>query len=194
MNKKIAIIQGHPDISKNHYLHALAAAYAKGAKDSGNEVELIEIAGLDFPILRSKDDFENGATPPTIQKAQEIIRHSEHLVIFYPLWLGDMPALLKGFLEQIFRPRFVSGENKTGKPGKIFKGKTARVVVTMGMPAFFYRWFYRAHTLKSLKRNILRFCGFGCVKDNLYGMIEAATDEKRQRWLSEIYDLGFKGR
>jgi hypothetical protein len=27
----------------------------------------------------------------------------------------------------------------------------------MGMPAAVYRWFYRAHSLKSLERNILGF-------------------------------------
>jgi putative NADPH-quinone reductase len=88
--KKIAIIQGHPDTAQSHYLHALAASYAKGAQDAGNEVELIEIAVLDFPILRSKDDFENGTAPEAIQKAQEIIKRSEHLVIFYQFWLGEI--------------------------------------------------------------------------------------------------------
>ena len=105
-----------------------------------------------------------------------------------------MPALLKGFLEQLFRPRFTSGTGETGKPAKAFKGKSARIVVTMGMPAFFYRWFYGAHTLKSLKRNILGFCGFGPVRENLFGMIENVDEAKRRKWLGEIYDLGFKGR
>jgi putative NADPH-quinone reductase len=29
-------------------------------------------------------------------------------VIIYPLWLGAMPALLKGFFEQVFRPGFAT--------------------------------------------------------------------------------------
>jgi putative NADPH-quinone reductase len=105
-----------------------------------------------------------------------------------------MPALLKGFLEQLLRPRFTSGGDKTGKPSKIFKGKSARIVVTMGMPAFFYRWFYRAHTVKNLKRNILGFCGFGPVKTSLFGMIETVKADKRRKWLGELYELGYQGR
>jgi putative NADPH-quinone reductase len=85
MNKKIAIIQGHPDTNKNHYLKALAESYAEGAKAAGNEVEVIDVASLDFPLLRSKEDFETGDAPATIQKAQEMIKAAEHLVIFYPL-------------------------------------------------------------------------------------------------------------
>jgi putative NADPH-quinone reductase len=194
MNKKIAIIQGHPDRTGNHYLNALAASYAEGAAAAGNTVEMIEISKLDFPLLRSKHEYENGDAPDAIRKAQEIIKNAGHLVIFYPLWLGDMPALLKGFLEQVFRPRFISDGEKSGKSEKIFQGKSARIVVTMGMPAFFYRWFYRAHTLKNLKRNILGFCGFAPVRESLFGMIENVKDEKRRKWLGELYELGFRGR
>ena len=44
------------------------------------------------------------APPPAIAEAQRTIVWAEHLVIIYPLWLGSMPALLKGFLEQALRP------------------------------------------------------------------------------------------
>jgi putative NADPH-quinone reductase len=80
-------------------------------------------------------------------------------VIVYPLWLGTMPALLKGFLEQAFRPGFAFDTKPKGLWNRRLKGGSARIVVTMGMPAFFYRVYYRAHSLKSLKRNILEFCG-----------------------------------
>ena len=38
---------------------------------------------------------------------------------------------------------------------KLLKDKSTRVVVTMGMPAFYYRWYFRAYSLKSLEPNIL---------------------------------------
>jgi len=194
MTKKITIIQGHPDLKRNHLLHALADSYAEGAKAAGSDVELIEIANLDFPLLRSKEDFDEGEPPPSIYNVQEILKKSDHLVFFYPLWLGDMPALLKGFLEQTFRPKLLSGDKKTGSQIKLFKGKSARIVVTMGMPAFFYRWFYRAHTLKNFKRNILKFCGFDPVKVSLFGAVDSVTNETRQRWLAKVHRLGFQGK
>lgn len=52
-----------------------------------------------------------------------------------PLWLGDVPALLKAFLEQIARPRFALAQGTMPKP--LVKGRSARLIVTMGMPAFF---------------------------------------------------------
>ena len=95
MTKRIAIIQGHPDAQNRHYGHALAKAYFQSATEAGHELRVIEIARLDFPLLRNKDEFDHGTPPDVIRQAQETIRWAEHLVIFYPLWLGSMPALLK---------------------------------------------------------------------------------------------------
>ena len=60
MSKRIAIIQGHPDATARHFCHALADEYAKGAEDGGHDVMRIEVATLDFPLLRTKQDFEKG--------------------------------------------------------------------------------------------------------------------------------------
>jgi len=194
MTKHIAIIQGHPDPLGNHYGHALADAYSKGATEAGHAVCVIDVARLDFSLLRSKEEFDNGVPPDAIRQAQETIRWAEHLVIFYPLWLGSMPALLKAFLEQTFRPGFATPKLNEKSPWKrLLAGKSARVIVTMGMPAFFYRWYFRAHSLKSLERNILGFCGIGPIKESLIGMVEAKDSNKREKWLRKMHMLGSKG-
>ncbi len=51
--KHILIIQGHPDPQGHHFGHTLAEAYAKGAVEAGHQVDLITVATLDFPLLRS---------------------------------------------------------------------------------------------------------------------------------------------
>lgn len=99
MPRQMVVIQGHPDSGTAHFCHALADAYAQGAQAAGYQVERIDVAKLDFPLLRTKEDFETGTPLPVIQQCQQAILHSEHLVIFYPLWLGTLPALLKAFLE-----------------------------------------------------------------------------------------------
>ena len=195
MGKHILLIQGHPDPQGAHLGHALADAYASGAVAAGHEVKRIEVAQLDFPLLRTKSEFDQGAPPASIQTAQAALKWAEHLVLFYPLWLGTMPALLKGFLEQVFRPGFAMTVPEAGQPGrKLLKGKSARIVVTMGMPAFFFRWFYRAHSLKGLERNILGFCGIGPIKESLFGMVETASQAKREQWIAKLRTLGRGGK
>ena len=193
MPRRIAIIQGNPDPRGNRYTHALADAYAQGAQTAGHEVRIIDVGQLDFPLLRSKEDFEKHTAPAAIQAAQQTIDWAEHLVFFHPLWLGAMPALLKAFLEQVFRPGFAYKFKRPGMPEKLLGGKSARIVVTMGMPAFVYRWYFRAHSLKSFKRNILMFCGVGPVRATLIGMVEAPKTD-REKWLGKMRELGRAGK
>jgi putative NADPH-quinone reductase len=195
MRKHIAIIQGHPDTSVRHYGHALADEYAKGAEDGGHEVRRIEVATLDFPLLRTKEEFENGTPPDSIRQAQDAIKWADHLVIIYPLWLGSMPALLKAFLEQVLRPGFAFEYQKSGGIAKkLLTGRSARIVVTMGMPAFVYRWVFFAHSLKSLRRNTLWFCGIGPIRSTTIGSIEGMTEKQRLGWLDEMRGLGDIGK
>lgn len=193
-NRRIVIIQGHPDPGVPHFGHALADAYAEGARGEGHDVRIIDVGALDFPFLRKKEDFEAGTPPVAIRDAQEIIRTSDHLVIFYPLWLGMMPALLKGFLEQTLRPGFAFAypEDGRGLPKKLLAGKSARIVVTMGMPALAYRWMFGAYGLKTLKRSILGFCGVGPIRETLIGMVEG-DDRTRRKWLAKMQDMGRAG-
>jgi putative NADPH-quinone reductase len=192
MGKRIVIVQGHPDPGGDRYGHALAEAYRQGAREAGHEVEILPVAELDFPLLRTKRDFDDGEAPEAIRRCQQAILAADHLVIIHPLWLGSMPALLKGFLEQVFRPGFAFEKPETpGRPGrKLLKGKSARVIVTMGMPGFAYRWFYRAHAVKSLERNILAFTGFRPIHRSLIGMVEARDARGRHRRLAEVRRLG----
>jgi putative NADPH-quinone reductase len=193
--RRITVINGHPDPQRKHFAHALADAYAQGAESAGHEVKVIEVAKLDFPLLRSQEDYTRGAPPDAIRQAQERIGWAEHLVIIYPLWLGSMPALLKGFLEQVFRPGFAtSAPDAGGMPRGLLTGRSARIVVTMGMPAFFYRWYFRAHSLKALKRNILRLCGIGPIRESLIGAVAEGDNAKREAWLAKIRALGKDGR
>jgi putative NADPH-quinone reductase len=190
--KRIVIVEGHPDAGAARFEHVLADAYAAGAERGDHDLRRLPVAALDFPILRSKADWDNGAAPPDILAAQQTLAWADHLVILFPLWMGDMPALLKGFFEQVARPSFLGDISKPGK-GPL-AGKSARIVITMGMPAAVYRLYFQAHGLENLKRNILGFAGVRPIRTSLIGMIEAPNAKGRQRWLARMGRFGEGGR
>jgi len=126
-----------------------------------------------------------------VRRCQDAMNWATHVVILYPLWLGSMPALLKGLLEQVLRPGFAFSTLKLGRwPVKFLNGKSARIVVTMGMPAPIYRWYFRAHSLRSLQRNILRFVGFRRIRATLIGGIDGLDRSRRMAWLDKLHALG----
>lgn len=197
--RNITIIQGHPDPQDHHFGHALAEAYAQGAREAGHEVNVINVSQLDFQLLRSGRDYEKGAPPPAIRDAQSTIAQSDHLLVVYPVWNGSMPAILKGFLEQTFRPGFVFPNLKPGKElgvwsylteRKALRGKSARIVATMGMPAFIYRWHFRPHS----ERMTLRFGGVRPIRNSLIGRVDSAGRRTRERWLRRMRALGGRAR
>ena len=191
MSRRILIIQGHPDASQPHLCHALAASYNTGAQSAGHSVKHVNVAELDFPLLRSQKDFETGTVPACMKPVQNDLLWAEHLVIFFPLWAGDMPALLKGFFEQLIRPSF-SGEHVSFFDKKFLSGRSARVVVTMAMPAIIYRWYFRAHSVKSLERNLLGIVGIAPVHETLIGMTGNMKSDDATKWLSKLKRLGQK--
>jgi len=190
MGKQVLLIQGHPDSGQPHLCHALEEAYARGARAAGHEVRHVNIATLDFPLLRSQQDWEHGSLPRGLEEAQQAIAWCEHMVFFFPLWLGDMPALVKAFLEQVARPGFAFTGERNAFTKKGLTGRSARVVVTMGMPAAVYRWYFRAHSIKSLERNILGFVGIAPVHETLVGSAGNVRPKEAEKWFARMEKLG----
>jgi putative NADPH-quinone reductase len=184
---RIVIIVGHS--LRGTYCEALAEAYERGAESARHEVSLFNTATMTFdPVLRggyrSLQPLE-----PDLAVARTDIQAASHMVLIFPLWLGTLPAIFKGFLERVIQPDIFQSA-KTGKFPTPWKGKSARVVITMGMPGFVYRWYYGAHALKMLKRNILAFVGIAPIRSTIHGMIEGVSQERRQRWLADMEVLG----
>jgi putative NADPH-quinone reductase len=189
--RRILLIQGHPDPAGGRLCHALADAYAEGALAAGHAVRRTEVAQLDVPLLRTQADWEHGAVPAALAPAQQDLLWAQHLVLLFPLWMGDMPALLKAFIEQVARPGLAGAVRADGLlPPKALRGRSARIVVTMGMPALVYRWYYRAHSVKSLERNILGILGVAPVNETLIGGVAQFDAAAAARWQATLRRLG----
>jgi putative NADPH-quinone reductase len=102
-----------------------------------------------------------------------------------------MPALLKGFIERILQPDLIARrDTEHAMNWSIFENKSARIIITMAMPVSIYRFWYGPHALKLLARNILRFIGIKPVRHTLFGMVDTCKQQKRDRWLKDVRELG----
>lgn len=186
---KIAIIVGHS--RQGTFAEALGEAYQRGAQSAGHDTTLIVVSRLAFdPILKGAY-VEIQPREPDLEWAFQAIRAADHLVIVFPLWLGDMPAILKGFFERILQPDIFEPARE-GRFVQVFAGKSARLIVTMGMPGFVYRWWFGPHAVRILKQNILGFMGVSPIRTTVHGSVESAGAERRRTWLSEAEDMGRK--
>src|SRR5512137_1366039 len=165
MNKRILIIDGHPDPKGPHFVHELAEFYRQGAKEGGHQVKVLRVGALRFPLLTSSKAYMKGKVPASILAAQKLIRWSDHVVLLYPLWLGTMPAKLKGFIEQLLRPGFAFEKRGAGQhPQRLLKGRSARIVVTRGMPELFDEVDRSPRSIRNIVSDVLELCGVRPVR------------------------------
>jgi len=187
--KKILIINGHPD--KKSFCFALAESYKRGADTNGTDCKLVNLIDLKFnPILtygyRAVSELE-----PDLLQIQKDIKEADHLVMVYPNWWGTYPALLKGFIDRIFLPNFAfKYSDKSPLPAKLLKGKSARIIVTMDTPKWYYWLINRSPGHNSMKKAILEFSGIKPVKISSFAIIKSSTELKRKKWLDEVEELG----
>ncbi len=193
MSRKICIVNGHPDPAPGHFTAALCDSYAEAARHGGHAVTRIDVAALDIPVLRAPGEFADDP-PAAVKDAQALVKAAEHVVVVFPMWLGGMPAYCRAFFEQLSRAGFAVGTSGAGWPKGLLAGRSARVVVTMGMPSAVYRIYFGAQGVRGFERSVLALAGFKPIYETLFGMVEETGPEGRARMLAKMARLGRLGR
>jgi len=187
----ICLIDAHPDPAPERLVHALSAAYQSGAEAAGHTVSRIDIAALDIAFLDSAEQFSR-PPPDALAHERDKLASADHVALFFPLWLGSLPAKARAFLEQAARADFFieRSANDAGWPKRRMRGKSARIVVTMGMPGFAYKLFMDAGALKAIERGLFGLAGFRPVHHSVLGGVEVASPARRSAWLDSMERLG----
>lgn len=189
MKKRILLIVGHP--SQDSLCHALAQSYQQGALTSGHDVKYIALGELQFDPTLKEGYKTPQALEPDLVKAQEAIQWAEHLVFAYPIWWGAMPSLLKGFIDRVFLPGFAFKYRKDSVWwDKLLTGRSARLLVTMDTPPWYFKWIYSMPNHHQMRKTILGFCGIAPVKISSFGVVKGSSDAKRNDWIKHACDLG----
>jgi putative NADPH-quinone reductase len=188
-SKNILIVDGHPDSSPERLSSALAKAYRNGAEAAGHSVRQIDVGAMQFSPLRNATEFASRPTDDVIIEAQEEFLKANHIVFIFPLWLGGPPALLKAFLEQVARGQFLLRERKRGFPQGGLKGRSASVIVTMGMPPLLYRVIFGARGIRAFCQGILRLAGLSPVRTYYFGGA-AITQPRCKELIQRVHELG----
>ncbi len=189
MHKKILIVQGHPN--KDSLSSRIAVKYREGAESGGAEVKDIVVRDLNFdptlfPGYRLREKLEDD-----ILNAQQLFSWADHLVFIYPNWWGTYPAIFKGFLDKVLWPGFAFRYRKGSKRvEKLLKGRSARVIVTMDTPVWYYYIFQGRPGHRAVKTATLEFCGISPVSFYTMSPVRNAPEKLVNRWLDKAWQLG----
>ena len=191
--RRILIINGNPARQRASFSAALVQAYHDGAIEAGHMVRVVRLADLTFdPILH---EGYHGVQPaePDIMALQADITWAQHVVLVYPMWQFGIPALMKGFCERTLTPGFAYATDvKNPMHSTLLRGRSARLIQTMGMPQALYELIFRAHGGKAFM-SLLSFCGFRPVRATYLGMVEQGP-KIRAKYLASVRHLGSQGK
>jgi putative NADPH-quinone reductase len=189
---KMLVILGHPDPDSLN--HAIAAEVCSCLRENGHNVLFHDLCSEMFdPNLPKQEIAEDGSVAHEIKHHCEALQAADGIVIVHPNWWGQPPAILKGWVDRVFRPgvayRFEEGDSGEGIPIGLLNAKTAIVFNTSNTPdareieAF-------GDPLEALwKRCIFDLCGVKAFHRRTFNVVITSTFDQRRRWLEEARSL-----
>lgn len=196
--KRIVVIIGHPFAES--LSHGLAKKYSEQAKKMNADVRVIDLASLSFEAnphnlnqvrVRGIDQLDE--LQPSIARMVNDLEWADHFAFFYPVWWGTFPAVLKAFMDRVILSGVAFRYGTTGvKWTKLWRGKTARIILTMDAPPLWHKLVYRAPGENALKRATLWYVGVKTIGITRFAPVRFSTPEIREQWLATAAKLGTK--
>jgi len=170
------IVNGHPDPRPERFCAALCSAYKSGADVGGWRAGRLDVGALAF----GAEGFLDGRE---VDSAVRRIRDASRLVIVFPLWLDQAPAILRSLFGR------VAGD---GMIADGVMGREVATIVTMEMPAFAHRALALDDGAGGLAQR-LSLPGIGRQKPLFIGGVDTISPAQRAEWLRRMREQGKKG-
>lgn len=188
----ITIILAHP--SRGSFNHAIAKACSKALKEMGHSVKLHDLYKENFdPILTSEEIPKDGETNDIIDKYCKEIIQTDGIIIIHPNWWGQPPAILKGWIDRVFRPgvayEFKDGDQGDGVPIGLLEAKAGIVFNTSNTSRDREENIFLDPLETIWKNCIFYLCGIKNFYRKMFRVLVTSTEEERNLWLSEVKDI-----
>ncbi len=182
------VLNGNP--GKSSLCKVLAEAAHDEAQASGKDVRILHLSQMSFDPDLTEGFQGKQQLEPDLTAAQDAISWCDELIIVHPLWWGSAPAKLKGLFDRILLPGFAFRYNDGAEyPEKLLTGKTASVLITSDTPGWYLSLVYGNGWIKTLKKQILQFCGFGKIQIKIIGPIRSSTPDQRAQMILKAKKL-----
>ena len=189
----VTIIFAHP---KHDSMNGrIFSEVENNCKELGIDYLVIDLYKDGFtPALTAEelDGFYNGVSfDPMVKKYQDILLKTEKLIVIFPIWYNEYPAIFKGFFDRVCLGKFAFDYIPGGIIPKMAHIKSSLVVTTSHAPT---------EVLKQKQGNMIEnqvinhmLKGLG-IKENKwinFGNIQEADDGQRELFLLSLkHEIG----
>jgi len=180
--------------SPNSFSHAMAAAAESVLAARGYQIAAHDLYAEHFdPVQPTGESGNTGSSDPLVEQHCSELARADLILIFHPNWWGQPPAILKGWIDRVFRLDtaygYPPGVGFDGAPVGLLRARHALVFNTSNTPpdreseAF-------GDPLETLwKKCIFALCGITSVERRMYAPVTGSSTEVRAAWLREVVTL-----
>jgi NAD(P)H dehydrogenase (quinone) len=189
---KLSIILAHPD--KNSFNAAIAKCCFETLVANGHRVLFHDLYAEKFDAILPVEEI-----PRTAELSGELKRHCDEIssadgiIVVHPNWWGQPPAILKGWVDRVFRPgiayEFIEGDSGEGVPVGLFKAKSALVFNTSNTESNREIDVFKDPLETIWKNCIFDLCGVHDFYRRMFNIVITSSEEQRIRWLSEVFEI-----
>jgi NAD(P)H dehydrogenase (quinone) len=185
----ILVILGHPD--KSSFNYAIAVAVIEKIKDNGHVALFHDLYEEKFdPVVQTDEILKNGEISKTVEKHCSELANCDGIIVIHPNWWGQPPAIMKGWIDRVFRPgvayKFLEGDMGEGIPVGLLKAKTALVFNTSNTKEFRENSIFHDPLEFIWKNCIFDLCGIKNFYRKMFRVVVTSSLEQRKEWLNEV--------
>jgi len=185
----VSVILAHPD--PRSFNHAIAQRALSTLKKNGHAVYFHDLYAEQFdPFLPTHEIPKDGSVSPEVRTHCQELAAADGIIIIHPNWWGQPPAVLKGWVDRVFRPgvayAFLEEDPGEGIPIGLLKASAAIVFNTSNTPEERELSVFGDPLEALWKKCIFDLCGVQNVYRTLFRVIVTSTLEQRQKWLQQV--------
>jgi putative NADPH-quinone reductase len=186
---KVLVVIGHQNPNQNSFCHAITQTIVDQLQSDGHEVIYHDLYAENFDPILTQEELKTvePACPVVRQHISELLS-ADGIVIVHPNWWGQPPAVLKGWVDRVFRQGMVYRFTAEGPVGEL-AGKRALVITTSNTPREVELQVYD-DPLENLWKNVtFALVGLTDFVRRNFESIVMSTPEQREGWLAEAQRL-----
>ncbi len=189
---KISLILAHPD--ENSFNSAIAKCCQDTLIANGHTVYFHDLCAENFDaLLPSKEIPRAIALPADLERHCNEISSVDGIIVVHPNWWGQPPAILKGWIDRVFRPgiayEFHEGDSGEGVPYGLLKAKSAIVFNTSNTDTNREINIFKDPLETIWKNCIFDLCGVRIFYRRIFNIVITSSEKQRINWLSEVSEI-----
>jgi len=180
----IYVVIGHQN--QGSFCHAIAAAAVEELTAAGHEVVYHDLYAEKFdPILPNEEIPKDAALDPVVARHCREVAAADGYLVVHPNWWAMPPAILKGWLDRVWRQGVVYQFGPSGVE-PFLTGRRAVVFTTSNTPRDDELRLFGDPLENLWKACVFGMCGIDDFLRRNFESIIVSTPEQRREWLEEV--------